>query len=513
MAAIPAWLNSAAIAINLFPFFAYSALFPDVRNIPLLATPGVISLAIWLANFAPADPRRNSKWKALSGAWLVLAEAVWITLAYFQNRPYLFWGVWSLLLLTLFLSKRRFHYPFLAVQAINTPILLLIALPIADIIARPHLPRLTEFHERATPPTVLLPSGRRATINAENAHLFYSYDDAHGNPDAFTAWWSAFQIELDNCLAPGCYETWPGNQPPYRLHPGGHGTFFDSSIGINSRGFRGPEIVDPKGNVYRIVCLGESTVFGMTIRKNDKTWPELLEQMIHDRLKPSRPVEVINAGVPGWSIESNLKRLRSDILPLHPDLLISYHGYNGFALIDDTLPPVWGPPPPPYPERPLRLAAALEYRISLADFVRQFQKSGPEHPPRPPLQTPYADCYRQLIAFAQTNHIHLALANFCMAYHEGSDQKLVDFYNNFGSGLLYVRSRVNAIHTEIVQRLAEATPGVTFIDTHPNLDGDHRKFVDVVHFTQEGRQQLAENVFAALLPQLEKALASPTNSP
>ncbi|HEX3716574.1 MAG TPA: GDSL-type esterase/lipase family protein [Verrucomicrobiae bacterium] len=488
----------------------HAALFPDVNGLQLLATPGVIAFAIWLVNFSPAEPRSNPKWKALSLFWLVLAEALWITVGYVQDQKGLFWGTLTLLFLTLILSKRCFSYEFLGVQAVNTVILLLITLPVTDLFARLHLS--SPIHGYEADPTVRQASGEPGGVNAENGRFFYSYEDARGDPNAFAIWWSRFQDELTRRLAPGCFETWRGNSPPYRLRPNGRGAFFDSSIFINSRGFRGREIAVPKGNVYRIVCLGESTVFGMTIRKDDKPWPELLERMINDRLKPPRPVEVINAGVPGWSLSSNIKRLRSDVLPLQPDLIISYHGYNGFAMIDDSLPPVWGAAPPPYPKRPLRLAAEIEYRMDLRAFARESRPSGAPRPSRPPLQTLYADGYRQLIGFARTNHIRLALANFCMAIDEHSDQKLINFYNYCGSSALYTRSGVNSVHSEIVRRLAEANPGVTFIDTHPNLNSDHHKFIDVVHFTQEGRRQLAENVFAAIRPQLEQDLASSTNS-
>ncbi len=281
----------------------------------------------------------------------------------------------------------------------------------------------------------------------------------------------------------------------------------DSVISINSRGFRGPEIAEPKGRAYRIVCLGESTTFGFTFRKNDRPWPELLQEMIRDRLKTRRPVEVVNAGIPGWTLAGNLNRLYPEILPLRPDLLISYHGFNGFGMIDNNLPPVIGPPPPSYPQRPLRWLAELEYRHNLREFIRKNREPA-RHPapPLPPLQTPYADCYRQLIDFTRTNQIRLALANFSMAIDQHSPQKLLEFYNAFGSGVLYARVNVNAIHSEIVRRLAAQNPGVIFIDTHPNLEGVHDRFTDIVHLTQEGRQQLAENIFAAIRPQLESDL-------
>src|ERR1035438_2587865 len=65
----------------------------------------------------------------------------------------------------------------------------------------------------------------------------------------------------------------------------------------------------------------KSTTFGCTLGQEDKPWPEVFEQMIRERLKPLRPVEVINAGVPGYTLEDNLHRLAKDVLPLKPDTL------------------------------------------------------------------------------------------------------------------------------------------------------------------------------------------------
>ena len=37
--------------------------------------------------------------------------------------------------------------------------------------------------------------------------------------------------------------------------------------------------------------------------------------------------------------------MRDQILPLEPDLLISYHGINGFRLLDWAMPPIHGSSP------------------------------------------------------------------------------------------------------------------------------------------------------------------------
>ena len=48
---------------------------------------------------------------------------------------------------------------------------------------------------------------------------------------------------------------------------------------------------------------------------------------------------------------------------------------------------------------------------------------------------------------------------------------------------------------------------MTFVDTHPSLDGFHEEFIDLVHFTQAGRNHMAEAMFERIKPMLELDLA------
>ena len=113
----------------------------------------------------------------------------------------------------------------------------------------------------------------------------------------------------------------------------------------------------------------------------------------------------------------------------------------------------------------------------------------------------------ELIQSAQTNGIRLVLSNFSMAVNSQSDSDVIDFYRLTFPALIS-QIQVNAIHSRIVNELAAQQDRVLFVDTHSNLDGSYEKFIDVIHFTQEGRQQLAENIFAGIKKTLEGDLAS-----
>jgi hypothetical protein len=54
------------------------------------------------------------------------------------------------------------------------------------------------------------------------------------------------------------------------------------------------------------------------------------------------------------------------------------------------------------------------------------------------------------------------------------------------------------MHTTLIKELVRQHPEVIYADTNPGLDGEYRKFIDLVHFEPEGDRQLAENYFAAI---------------
>jgi lysophospholipase L1-like esterase len=439
---------------------------------------GVLLTSIRVANVA-----LKTRWKVVAVTWAFFGGLIWLAASYMQNQ----WGAFHIGLLVnlvlLIFCELWFRMPALGILTVNTLILLLVGLPIADLF--------------------ICPTDRLAQ-HPDAAKKYYSYVAAKKDPTAFIRWWNVY-LEQWNLLEKDIFVRDTSGVLPWRLRPNSHGLLFQSQISINSQGFRGKEIPQEKGNAYRIVALGESTTFGITLNAEDRPWPELLEQMIREQLKPRQPVEVINASIAGLSLRHNLLRLPEDILPLKPDMIISYHGVNGFHLLDKALPPAYGRPPPLYRQRPLKVLSDCEYRLKMIFYKRLQTSELIRNPPTfsNPLETEYAEAYRQLIQIAQTNGIRLVLATFSMAVNDRSDRDVVEFYQaSFPS----VRGQIlgNLVHSMIVQKMAEQHPEVCLVDTHPHLDGDHEKFIDLVHLTQDGRQQLAETLFAGIRKILEE---------
>jgi lysophospholipase L1-like esterase len=101
----------------------------------------------------------------------------------------------------------------------------------------------------------------------------------------------------------------------------------------NSVGFRGTEVrSDPAArNAYRILCIGDSITFGFNTDQDD-SYPAQLDRVLSANF-PEKDIEVINAGVPGWTWLQGLRFLERRGLSLEPDLVLMAHGTNDQLLL------------------------------------------------------------------------------------------------------------------------------------------------------------------------------------
>ncbi len=432
----------------------------------------LVAMTILLTVRLIPDAILKRRWQAAFAGWAFLGALVWLGTGYVTNHRPAFCGGLLIWLTLLILSKRWFSLPDWGILFVNTLILLSIVVPLFSLLCSPS----EQFDVR---PTL--------------AEKPYSYEVARRDPAIF-ARWARYNREQGIKF----FKTIFDKKGTLRLVPNTVATFCESIISINSKGFRGKDLPKDKGNAYRIVALGESTTFGITLEKEDQPWPEILERLIRERLKPARPVQVINAGIPGANLKENLERLPNEIMQLKPDMILSYHGYNGFSFIYRGMPRIHGKPPPIYHSRPVKLLADLEYKLAIRKYRKDYALKSD---PRPayvssPLETEYARLYRRLIAFASTNNIRLALATYSMAVNDQSAADVIEFYRETFLGVEW-QIKANVAHSTIVQELAREYPEVCLIDTRPQLDGIHKMYYDLVHFTPEGERQMAEIFFPA----------------
>jgi peptidoglycan/LPS O-acetylase OafA/YrhL/lysophospholipase L1-like esterase len=338
-------------------------------------------------------------------------------------------------------------------------------------------------------------------VSNEAPKPVYLFREAKGNPAAFQAWWTYYvkQWTSDAQLAVEIPD--PKGILPLLLKPNSSGKFFESEIHINNLGFRGPDIDPKKADRFRVVALGESPTFGPTLRPGDRPWPELLQDKIDTRLTCARPIQVINAGTPAYDLKDNLERVRRDILPLKPDVVLSYHSFNSLHLLDNEI--VAGAPEPPKPLlRPSPLLAAVEHRFDMLHFVEALKQHAKAVVPTPAaaLNSDLAHYYEELIRVGREHNFMPVLANPSLAATSKSPNEVIDFYRGVFPNTWRILA-ASDVHDQLIRNIAHRS-AVPFVDTTPGLNGewDADLFIDLVHFTWKGNEVMAERMFDGLKP-------------
>ena len=101
-----------------------------------------------------------------------------------------------------------------------------------------------------------------------------------------------------------------------------HGELRTNALGLRDGAVTIPK---PRGE-HRILSLGESSTWGHGVRQSD-TYSTLLERML---TTPSRTVNVINAGVPAYTIQQSAVYLAEEGARLQPNVVMVYHQTNDF---------------------------------------------------------------------------------------------------------------------------------------------------------------------------------------
>jgi lysophospholipase L1-like esterase len=112
------------------------------------------------------------------------------------------------------------------------------------------------------------------------------------------------------------------------VYPRAHGRDDMWTVAINGDGFRGPERSRSAASrrPYRVLCIGDSVTFGYNVDQGAE-YPRRLEEILRRDL-PGRPIEVVNAAVPGWTWVQGRHFLETEGLRLRPDLVVVAHGTN-----------------------------------------------------------------------------------------------------------------------------------------------------------------------------------------
>jgi lysophospholipase L1-like esterase len=117
----------------------------------------------------------------------------------------------------------------------------------------------------------------------------------------------------------------------WALRPGASTIWFEKPVQVNSLGLRDREITpDKPANTLRVLCLGDSSVFGHGLEV-DHGFPRQLEAALSTHGGGKR-YEVLNLGVPGYSTQQSLIQLRRLAPVLQPDFLVIYNAHSDYFL-------------------------------------------------------------------------------------------------------------------------------------------------------------------------------------
>ncbi|HJQ97773.1 MAG TPA: GDSL-type esterase/lipase family protein [Candidatus Polarisedimenticolaceae bacterium] len=89
-------------------------------------------------------------------------------------------------------------------------------------------------------------------------------------------------------------------------------------------GFRSASPIEAPKRRFRVLALGDSCTFGLGVQDGE-TWPAQLEGLLQ---VSGLDVEVVNAGVPGYTAYQGWRLLETRGLRLEPDLVLVTFGFN-----------------------------------------------------------------------------------------------------------------------------------------------------------------------------------------
>ena len=282
------------------------------------------------------------------------------------------------------------------------------------------------------------------------------------------------------------------------------------TISINSLGFRGPQLTQPKPpEALRFAFVGASTTFCAEVGGNELTWPHLVTEAIQKEY-PELSIDYVNAAVPGYTVKTSLINFRRRVAPLRPDLTVIYHATNDLSLetrslaMDQGIYKKHGEKGNSWLAEHSQLWNLVEKNLRIKEVKKDTLKTGGRLEFSPlELGEDFRKHLTRLVTEAKQVSELVALATFShqIRLEQTAEQQLAAagsalYYMPFmdPQGLIEAFQRYNQIIAEVA-----AETGAILIRGEMLIPGDAEHFNDSVHFKDAGSRIMADRVSEALL--------------
>ena len=302
-----------------------------------------------------------------------------------------------------------------------------------------------------------------------------------------------------NCYATGALFFVPDAVTGRTLRPNLHLKSSSYDINVNSLGFRGPEVnVSKPDGVRRIAVMGGSSVFGYLV-PGDQAASRKLQDILQES-DCDGAIEVINGGVPGFTLAQVLGRYQTQVAQLEPDIVILYLGWNDLPLL------IRPPTDEPLPQAPSWLERTLAHS-TLYGLIRYrlFPAANPQFAPPPSASTEivdqsadkFRDTMAELIqAIRESGAVPVIATQVSAAGREC--ENLNRFLGDTPEQVTN-NAELGRWLADEIRHLARQHE-VTLIDTAAKVPCDETILGDAIHLTAHGHQLVAEAWAEELLP-------------
>lgn len=243
----------------------------------------------------------------------------------------------------------------------------------------------------------------------------------------------------------------------------------------NAQRFQGPIAEVPKPpDVFRIMCYGDSNTDG----PGDGGWPGRLGKVLEKHeWQPSKRVEVINAGVAGYSSYQGLMRFKEEVETYEPDLIFVSFGWN-------DAPGALGKPDKEFtiPPAGVVFVERILLRFKCYRLVRTLRRErGTKKPETVGPRVPVKDYLANMESFLEIGKRHGARVVLLTRPHKWPVAELKK-----NSGWRGMIPDYNDALVEFARK-----KGAPLIDVRAHFADSLDLFSDECHFTAEGHEKMA----------------------